>query len=358
MNLFVLFTSLFTLSGSLATGYEVHTYEVYNENFENKYELKVTPLFSELKNKEEMTTVETFPTYANPYLKDKFDYNVYVEGDYNGYKFLGVKNDTLYDLETMEEIIITPQQIGNINDAIVEVSFDEIPENAKRAKYAYYFKNLSTSGYGRNSGSTCGIIAAQILFDYYDATANENVIESDYDNVVQENKNNCSSFENSPASIGSTFYRYLVNLYNDKYNCDVENSIGIVNTDEFHFIDSYIGATRNIDYTASACEGNRNDIFSGYQFDVALGAINQGRPVLISTLLHFMVAFAYDSTYLYVMTGWTNPIIGKIELDSYNGNIFSNYPGAYDLQLNHHCTESYYSTTLGKYICPCAEDKK
>lgn len=96
-----------------------------------------------------------------------------------------------------------------------------------------------------------------------------------------------------------------------------------------------------------------NDVLNGHQFQVVQNAINNGRPAILNNLGHSMVAFAYDNNYVYLMSGWKNEKkISKMAWSDFNGNIFTNYPSAYDLILSDHvCTEGYYSTMTNQYLC-------
>ncbi len=193
----------------------------------------------------------------------------------------------------------------------------------------------------------------QILFDYYDSVENDNVIEEIYDSPVCGYFMTCSEFSNSPSSRGEKFHSYLINYCNTYLNIDIENKGGLSNLDQFKLINSYIGTSRYLEYSCNTSEGNIADILSGRQFGIIKDAINNGRPVILNTLKHSMVAFGYDDDYVYVMSGWYSNVISKMSWDNVHGNIFTNYCAAYDLVIDSHsCTDNYYSNIVGKYLCP------
>ncbi len=335
--------------------------EVYNEYFENKYMLVDTLGSAKLLEKSTGKIIEEFSEFCNPYAKANVEYPVYVSSGKYGYRHVGIVDDVLLDLDSMSAIncFESARSGGNIHSSLTIISYADIPVNATFCHYPYYFKNLSHSGYGDNKHGTCCLVSMQILFDYYDAIFHEHVIESQYDTHVSGPYFSCYYFPQSPCSNGGLFHSYLINLCNSYCNVNIESDHTLSWINQNHLINHYIGAVRYLDYSNNTSEGNWADIFSGHQFSVVMDGIDAGRPVILNNLSHSMVAFAYDSDYVYVMTGWklhegVDKKIAKMDWDDYNGNIFTNYPSAYDLILtcDHECTEGYYSTTMGRYICP------
>ncbi len=333
-----------------------HT-DVFDTNCCAKYVLEIEGNHSKLVEKETGYIVNTFNGGSNPFLKNKLgfspDYLVY-NNDGTCNKYLGVYGNKLFDLVSNREISISIDRSLSINNSLQAIEYSNIPSTAIHSKYSYYFKNLKEDGFGENKVGTCALVAMQILFDYYDSIWSDFVIEELYDSPVSEGKINCESFSTSPASKAEQFHSYLINFCNNSLNISIANR-GLSNSEQFQLINSYIGSTRALSYQVNTSEGNLSDILSGKQFDVVKNGIKAGRPVILNTLHHSMVAFAYDDNYAYVMSGWYGEkIISKLSWNDFNGNIFSNACGAYDLILTstHSCSNNYKSTIYGKYICP------
>lgn len=331
---------------------------VYDENCSRRYSLIVNEHSSELIENSSKNVIERFENDSNPYLKSKnMDYLVYVESNDFGHKHIGISNNNLIDIDTNKNIVINKESIGNnIYDCLTEISFNDIPSNAYFCKYSYYFKNLKSDEYGKNENNTCAVISAQMMFGYYDSVYNDDVVEEKYDNPMSEDKNSCIEFTKSPSTKGDDFFKYLINYVDTKYNIDIEKK-GIKTETQIKFMNDYISEVRNLKYAYNSSEGNAGDILTGRQFIIVQNAIKEGRPAILNNLGHSMLAFAYDDTYVYLMSGWRNDKeISKMKWDDYNGNLFTNYCSAYDLVLEgkeaHKCSNNYYSTSLGKYICP------
>lgn len=329
-------------------------FDVYAEDCTQRYELIVRQNDSILIDKATNTPVETFTDGNNPYAKaDDYDYLVYANSK-EACKYLGVSDDKLINLETGLAVTVEHTRNGDIYSALTGITASEIPSNAKMCKYSYYFKHLNTDGFGKNEKGTCSLVAMQILFGYYDSVYNDNVVEEIYDSPVSQNAMTCADFSKSPSTKGEEFHSYLINYCNSHLKLSVENR-GLSNVEQFNLINSYIGTSRNLKYTHNTSEGNVSDILSGKQFGVVKDAINAGRPAILNTLGHSMVAFGYDDNYVYLMSGWQdNRNISKMNWNDFNGNIFSNYCGAYDLTITspHSCSNNYRSNIVNKYICP------
>ncbi len=330
---------------------------IYDENCLRRYTLNINEHSSELIENKTSKVIERFDNDKNPYLNNRnMDYLIYVDSNEYGYKHIGIENNKIIDIDTNEEIIVGEQSVGSVKQKLTEVKYDDIPSYSVFCNYSYYFKNLQDKGYGNNVNMTCAAVAAQILFGYYDSTFNDDVVEEKYDNPVSEYKNVCSQFSVSPSTKGEEFLRYLINYINNSCKTDIENN-GLNTLNQIKFMNEYISNVRNLKHSYNSSEGNVADILSGRQFTIVKNAIKNGRPVILNNLGHAMVAFAYDSTYVYLMSGWQDDkVMAKMNWDDYNGNIFNNYCSAYDLVFDgkeeHRCSNNYYSLSLKKFVCP------
>ena len=333
------------------------TISIYDENCSRRYSLIIKEHSSELIENSTNKAIEKFDNDNNPYVRHiNMDYLIYVDSNNYGHKHIGIDNNKIIDIDTHEEIIVGEQFIGSAYSKLTDISYDDIPNNAIFCNYSYYFKNLQFEGFGKNENNTCAAVAAQILFGYYDSTFNDDVVEEKYDNPVSEYKNICSQFSISPSTKGDEFLRYLINYINSNYDVNIEK-YGLNTFTQIQFMNDYIRTIRNLKHSYNSSEGNVADILSGRQFIIVQNAIKKGRPVILNNLGHAMVAFAYDSTYVYLMSGWRNDKkMAKMRWDDYHGNIFNNYCSAYDLVLDgkeeHKCSNNYYSLSLKKFICP------
>lgn len=356
-NVLLLLGAVSSISfGSLGFQKTNKTFDVYSEDCIQRYELIVERNRSVLFDKETDRVVESFNGDKNPYLNSGFNCDYLIYGTtYEEYKYLGVVDEKLINLETgLEAVIEKETNTAPIHDALIGVSYGSIPLNAKFCKYSYYFGNLDEHGFGKNTTKTCTIVAMQILFGYYDSIWSDLVVEERFDEPVSEHKIHCADFSKSAATKAEEFHSYLINYCDSYIGTDVKAK-GLSNINQNKLINSYVGTARNLEYGNNTSEGNFSDILSGKQFGVVKDAINAGRPAILNTLQHSMVAFAYDDTYVYLMSGWRgDKQISKMNWDKFNGNVFSNACAAYDLQLKcaHTCSDNYYSTVYGRYICP------
>lgn len=358
MNIFALLSGLpLLLSGFF--GSELRGSQkpilVYNENCQPKFQLETNGSEARLVERSSESVIETFPINQCPYRNPHFDAFVYVENEAYGYQHVGVAENLLFDLDREEPIDLEPLGCrATIHGALTEISYSDIPSNAIRCEYDYYFGRLSESSYGNNVIGTCTMVACQILFGYYDSTFLDQVVQESYDVPSYQSVSRCADFSFSPFTNPEPFHTYLCATAENYCNFHFCDGNGMTNLQQNHFINHYIGAIRNLPYQNNTSEGNVNDILSGRQFQVAREAIESGRPLIVNNLSHSMVGFAFDETYLYLMSGWRTKRIVKMKWDDYNGNIFDNYCAAYDLILTsrHSCPNNYHSTSLNRDLCP------
>ena len=350
------------LIASTLTSYAIRpllqkTYNVFDENCQLSYRLFITGEKSRLVDVDTGKVLENWSKADdNPYLKDKFGFLIYSNDSSRPYLHLAVKNETLYDLDNSEVLEFEADICENIYSELHPISYSNIPIEARFCDYAYYFRNIDKSCFGENKNKTCTMVALQILLGYYDSIWNDNVVEEIYDAPRESSSTYCSGFFPSPATKANDFFDYLIKNCNSYCKVSIEND-GLSNINQNHFINHYIGEIRNLEYANNTSEGNWSDLMSNRQYGVLKDGINAGRPVIINTLAHSMLAFAYDDNFIYVMTGWYSNVMAKISWGAFSGNIFTNYCAAYDLILKtpHYHSNNYYSISLGKFICPLGD---
>lgn len=345
---------LFSLSSFIVQPRLQKTYIIYDENCSPKFQMIVGEKRSKIIERETNLVINSFSNEKNPYLKEEgMDYLIYVVSEKYSYKYLGIKDNSLFDLKSNEKIILEESKNQDIHSSLKVINYSDIPNDAVFCRYSYYFEHLKKDGFGENKDGTCAIISSQILLGYYDSIATDHVIEECYDLPVSEYKQSCNLFSVSPASNGQVFHDYLVNYCSVQLNINVLDR-GLSNSEQFRLMNSYIGAVRGLEFQNNTSEGNLSDIMSGRQFGIVKNGIKEGRPVILNTLHHSMVAFAYDETYAYLMTGWYSPVIAKLKWNDFKGNVFNNQCGAADLFIysKHQCSNNYYSTYDNKYLCP------
>lgn len=335
---------------------ETRSFTVYSEDCTQRYELRVDFDSDKavLLDKEANTVVKAFTNGNNPYANaDDYDFLVYTDKR-EDCRYLGVAGNKLFNVENDLEINVDEARYKDIYSSLEGISYDSIPSDAYFCRFSYYFKNLKNDGIGYNNNNTCTLVSMQILFNYYDSTWSDNIIDEVYDTPVSEHKITCDTFTTSPASDGAKFHSYLISYCDDYLGTNV-TSTGLTNMLQNSLINHYVGTTRGLEYSNNTSEGNFGDMLSNKHVSVIKDAINSGRPAILNTLGHSMVAFAYDDNYAYLMSGWKyDRFMARLSWNHINGNIFSNPSGAYDLILKckHTCSNNYFSTIYGKYICP------
>lgn len=329
-------------------------YDGFNENCKPQYSLAVNEFSSQLIEKESKKVVKTFYNYDNPYLIKDLDFFIYTEKE--GLHYLGIKNNNLINLENNSLINVDNKVGKSILDALESINYSTDFNNIDYScKYMYYFKNLHKEQIAINKKCECTLVAMEILFQYYDALYDESMIPETFNWISVGNYTCCKDFPYSPGLENRDIYHNkLINDTKTFFGESVIEKEGLSNVEQFHFLENYLKNDTDVKFSWLTSEGNWNDIFSGKQFKVAQNAIKNGRPVIINTLQHSMVAFAYNDDYVYLMTGWTDMMMAKLKWDYFNGNIFNNICGAYDLVIEseQQRTCSYFNSELCEFICP------
>lgn len=222
---------------------------------------------------------------------------------------------------------------------------------------AFYFQKLG-GRHGYNPDAICTIIAAQIIFGYYDTFVNDYLVDDMYDfvSVDETGAQSIQSFEKSPGT-GSLeegesdqrFTDYLVDLGTNEIGISAHVD-GYTTYQQSRVVRRYLNE-RDFDFTLNTVTNSsfgQNLTKSKIKY-----AINNGRPVICNDRDHSVVAYAYDDDYVYVHTGWGWP--GRVIWETFEDNSNVGYEiGAIDIVLSceHIHSDNYYSSYYHKAYCP------
>lgn len=240
----------------------------------------------------------------------------------------------------------------------------EITPNAHKISNSFYFEKLN-SMHAQNTGSTCTIIAAEILFGYYDTFYNDTIVSEEYDvhTTTYSSATGLSikDFSQSPGvddrlSNKHDFHDYLSDIATNEVGDDPTTGGGMTALNQIKLIEKYL-SKRNISYNMNTCEGNLADMFSTRTETLIKNAIDNDRPLITNGKKHSTVAFAYDDDYVWVHTGWG--YIAATPWSTFDGNLSDNlFFGCIDIaSINeiHIHSNNYYAANKNLYLCPCGQ---
>ena len=258
-----------------------------------------------------------------------------------------------YGLERND--LINRKKDGNPNIGVYELC-DSLSSNATSIPNSFYFIKLG-GRHGYNPGTLCTLIAAQIIFGYYDTFVNDYLVDDMYDIVSKDNTGiqSIQNFADSPGTgtdnqeENQRFRDYLVDLGTDEIGVSAYVD-GYDTYEQSRVIRRYLD-DRNISSTVYPIT---NANFGPNLTKLRIKqAINSGRPVICNDRGHSVVAFAYDDNYVYVHTGWGR--IGMTVWATFEDNSNIGYEiGAIDIVLSceHVHSDNYYSSYYHKAYCP------
>lgn len=244
---------------------------------------------------------------------------------------------------------------GDSGVGVYEV--DELPgSDATLIPNAFYFQKLGRN-HGFNTDYICTIVAAQILFGYYDTFVNDYLVDDTYD-LISIDQTGVQSVQNFAQSPGTGFYGeyvndqrftdYLVDLATDE-NVVSPHINGYDTHQQKKFIKRYLDE--------SGFSYNLYAITNGSPLNLTKlrikQAINNGRPIICNSRDHSAVAYGYDDDYVYVHTGWG--CVGRTVWATFEDNSNVGYEiGAIDIVLSceHIHSDNYYSSYYHKAYCP------
>lgn len=277
---------------------------------------------------------------------------VYTENS-NYFKHGYVDDKSIFNLDMgvyLDSLLIEKTIDNNTEDGQYLV-FDDYGKDVVKIDNSYYFENLNHY-HGNNTEGTCAIVAIQILMGYYDTFYNDNVIPEMYDYVATNYKDNIASFTQSPGS-GQDFHDKLIAFASEKgiTNDGVGMNIGQEKDLTVNYLQS-----QNIEFDYKWIEGNWADTTSNAAANHIREAINNNNPIFVGAAGHATIAYAYDSNYVYVHSGWGD--VRKTPWSTVSTDFWDFWGGPHTVEIQnikseHYHSDNYYSSLLNKYLCPC-----
>lgn len=262
--------------------------------------------------------------------------------EYNGDNFVISNTNYLYEIDSY----LSSYNRGHY----YSIGSDGYSSNTHLIDNYYYFHNLKHY-HGNNSTGTCSIVAAQIIFGYYDTFYNDTIVDEQYDISVSENKCCISDFEQSPGTgmdgsstinslSDSRFHDLLVQVAIDAGE-NTENA-GLTSSEQLAMINRYFNIM-DISYSYRYSAANTEEIKN-----IITSSIDSNRPVYCGGAGHTVVAYGYDTECVYVHTGWG--YVAKTPWSTFTGS-------ALDILITeeHYHSNNYYSTVYNKNLCGCTE---
>ena len=229
---------------------------------------------------------------------------------------------------------------------------------------AYYFERLGNR-HATNPSTTCCIVAAEILLGYYDTFLNDTIVDEQYDQPTVEYINSTSvsttSFLQSPGvdtDSNSAFHDYLCDIATNEVGDNPYLGGGMTVYNQRQTIIKYF-QHKNLQYTTISSDGNLADLIQNRAKTVIKDTIDSNRPVISDGKSHSTVAYAYNTQFVWVHTGWG--FVAATPWSTFESGLFIDNPfcGAIDLEVinnnSHKHSDNYYASNKNKYYCPCGE---
>nr|MCR5786856.1 hypothetical protein [Acholeplasmatales bacterium] len=295
--------------------------------------------------------IDEYQIMKSPYLYGGDNLLVYCENS-NVLKYGYVDSKSYYNLQT--KCYIDDYLSKSFADQESEVgnwlTFTEYGDDVKKITNSFYFEKLGHM-HGLNTDGTCGVVAIQIMLGYYDTFSNDNIIDEKYDHISKSTANNIYDFTYSPGS-QNDFHNELIRFASSKNISD--NGVGM-NVNQCKDITREYLNNRNIKYDCKWIEGNWHDSTHNVACNHIREAIDANRPIFVGGAGHATVAYAYDSKYVYVHSGWGD--VRRTPWETYNNDFWDFFAGTFTIDIvsifEQYHSDNYYSTTLHNYLCPC-----
>lgn len=206
--------------------------------------------------------------------------------------------------------------------------------------HKYYFENL-TENHSLNDDGSCTFIAAEILLSFYDTFYCDDIVPEDYEFKASYPSNNIVNFDNSPGSgkgLDRPLRDELISIADDlNYLSIIPNDYGLNHIQLRGVIDGYF-YNREI---------NGTTYFSPAKQFIK-SAIDNGDPVIVPLSGHTVVAYGYNSDYVWVHTGYhyTRAVAwSDIDLEH-------NWSIRLAFGEPHVHSDNYFNSSTHQYICP------
>lgn len=231
--------------------------------------------------------------------------------------------------------------------------FYDIPSTANPTKIdtAYYFEKLG-AGHVRPTGNK-GLVAIQVLLGYLDTMRNDNVVAEEYDVVSEEAINvagtpSASDFSQSPYT-NNAFGALIYQAYVNRFGGDATNATPTV--EQVKSLISYFISQNNVAANVTKYTGSYPEKMLSGTIARIKTAINEGRPVIINKDNLYVVAYGYDSEYVYVQD--CNAHVKRLLWETFEVTETSSTTYI-DVEIPHHeHSNNYFDLTTNSTICPC-----
>ena len=275
---------------------------------------------------------------------------VYAENS-NYFKHGYVDDKSIFNLDMgiyLDSLLIEKSIDNNTEDGQYLV-FDDYGKDVVKIDHSYYFENLNHY-HGSNTEGTCAIVAVQILMGYYDTFYNDNVIPEIYDDIATSYKDNIATFTQSPGSVQG-FHDKLIDFASERGITD--DGVGMNISQEKDLTINYL-QSQNIEFDCKWIEGNWADTTSNAAANHIREAIDNNNPIFVGAAGHATVAYAYDSNYVYVHSGWGD--VRKTPWSTVSTDFWDFWGGPHTVEIQnikseHYHSDNYYSSLLNKYLC-------
>lgn len=251
------------------------------------------------------------------------------------------------------ESSLLQMKMKDINDDEYEYTKSTLHPEATFIDNAFYFDN-NTANYASNNEGICGLVAAQIILNYYDTFQNDNLIDEQYDtySISQIVQTSLSGWNVSPGSGTNILYQndtafidILTDVANNSFligGIDIGLTAGDVRT-----ILSNYTSSRNLSYVATELPMTFASFCSFIE-----DRVNNNEPVICAVPEHFVVVYGYDDDYFYFDTGYKYSARAPRNLFNFHG--FS-LCVRYEFTAPHIHSDNYYNNPLKSFYCGCGE---
>ena len=236
---------------------------------------------------------------------------------------------------------------GPVDDEFEECTSSMYP-NATYIDNMFYFEN-SIANYHDNQTGICGVVAAQIILNYFDTFYNDNLIEEKYDytgiSLTTNPDFNAWPAPGSGNSIihndNSSFIDVLLSMSNQMF------PQGMVNGEVVDLLTTYTNSRTGIQFSNTG-----RLLYSTNYYNHVQDYIDNDTPIICGVPQHFVVVYGYDDDYFYFDTGYrtTARMAKSLFLVEGFGVCID-----YKLTGGHVHSDNYYHSTTKTFYCGCGQ---
>ena len=341
-------------------------YSIYGENRYLQVETKNGGYL--IFDKMDFSIVEYESSSISPYYSYDDTFKVFYPMDEEAYHIV-YENNTFYSVDSHSG----PKNVTNILSSSAGTSNDFYDVYDKKQHPGptsvvipnhFYFEKLRFL-HGYNPNNICTIIAAQIIFGYYDTFHDDTIVDSKYETGggTRSDSKDLKDFfgqgtgnaSKDTSQSDQRFRDYLIDLAYQATGKEID-IIGAYTPDQVTLVNAYLekkGISYKLNYIATFSDSQE----TGKVMEIIKTGINEGRPVIVNGAGHSTVAYAYDDLYVYVHDG--NGTIGAVPWRIYAEILTEGLydTGVIDIEMTgpHVHSDNYYSNYYGEYYCPCGK---